>query len=54
MPTVMKKKQKINISGLYHIILRGINRQIIFENEEDNEMLLQIKLKYKEKIDCII
>ena len=27
-------------SGLYHVMLRGINRQIIFESEDDRYQLL--------------
>ena len=27
-------------SGIYHIMLRGINRQIIFEDDEDCEKYL--------------
>jgi len=35
-------------SGIYHIILRGINRQIIFEDEEDNQRFLQALQRAKE------
>jgi len=35
-------------SGIYHIMLRGINRQIIFEDEEDNEKFIEIIKEYKE------
>ncbi len=31
MPRTARKKSK---SGIYHIIMRGINRQAIFEDEE--------------------
>ena len=41
-----KKKSK---SGIYHIILRGINRQTIFEDEEDAVKFLQTLEDYKEK-----
>jgi len=34
-------------SGLYHIILRGNNRQSIFQDDFDKEKLLQILVKYK-------
>lgn len=34
-------------SGIYHIILRGINQQVIFENEEDYEKFIETILKYK-------
>jgi putative transposase len=38
-------------SGIYHIILRGHNRQIIFEDDEDKEMFLQTLKRFKEKSD---
>ena len=34
-------------SGIYHIILRGINHQRIFEDEEDSQKFLNILLEYK-------
>ncbi len=27
-------------SGIYHVILRGINKQVIFEEEEDRQKFL--------------
>ena len=36
-------------SGIYHIILRGINRQTIFEDEEDAEKFIQTLKDCKEK-----
>ena len=29
-------------TGIYHVILRGINRQTIFGDDEDHEKFLQI------------
>lgn len=40
--------RKISNTGVYHIMLRGINRQTIFEDEEDKERLLETIQKYKE------
>ena len=34
MPRQAREK---SISGIYHIIIRGINKQIIFEDKEDRE-----------------
>jgi len=34
-------------TGIYHIILRGINKQIIFEDNEDKERLLDTLKRYK-------
>ncbi|MEG1500041.1 MAG: transposase [Clostridia bacterium] len=47
MPRVARKKSE---SGYYHIILRGINKQNIFYDDEDRKVLLnRIKL-FKEKV----
>lgn len=34
-------------TGIYHIMLRGINRQVIFEDDEDREKLLETIRHYK-------
>ena len=34
-------------SGIYHVMLRGINSQQIFEDDEDNRVFLQILREYK-------
>ena len=46
MPRVAGKRSK---TGIYHIILRGINRQTIFEDNEDAIKFLQILGEYKDK-----
>ena len=46
MPRQARKKSK---SGIYHIMMRGINRQIIFEDEEDYLTFLQTLERYKEQ-----
>ena len=46
MPRTARKKSK---SGIYHIIMRGINRQTIFEDEEDCAQFLEALQRYKEK-----
>ena len=46
MPRTARKRSE---SGIYHIMLRGINRQQIFEDEEDRQRLLQTLLNYKEQ-----
>lgn len=45
MPRKARKKAK---SGIYHVMLRGIDRQSIFEDEQDNLLFLQIVYEYKE------
>lgn len=41
-------------SGIYHIILRGINNQILFEEEEDKEKFIECLRFYKESSNYII
>ncbi len=38
-------------TGIYHIVMRGINRQNIFEDKEDNYKFIQTLLKYKDRSD---
>lgn len=45
MPRVGRLKSKSNI---YHIIMRGINRQTLFEDEEDCDKFIQNPKKYRE------
>jgi len=45
MPRAARKK---NSTGIYHIVLRGINKQPIFEDDEDNQKFIEILEKHKE------
>ena len=45
MPRVAREKSK---TGIYHIILRAVNRQIIFEEDEDAIKFLETLERYKE------
>ena len=45
MPRQARKKSE---SGIYHIMLRGINRQQIFEDDEDRERFLETIENYKD------
>jgi REP element-mobilizing transposase RayT len=40
--------RNVSKSGVYHVMLRGINRQAIFEDEEDTQRLLETIERYKE------
>ena len=46
MPRQARRK---SVSGIYHIMLRGINQQQIFEDEEDSFRFLETLSKYKEQ-----
>jgi REP element-mobilizing transposase RayT len=43
-----RSARRISKSGIYHIMLRGINRQAIFEDDEDIQRLLEAIVRYKE------
>lgn len=45
MPRQARKKSE---SGIYHIMLRGINRQQIFEDDEDRQHFLETLESYKD------
>lgn len=44
MPRAPRQKSQ---SGIYHIMLRGINQQIIFEDDEDYQKFIEILKNYK-------
>ena len=44
MPRTARKRSQ---SGIYHVILRGINRQVIFEDDKDRAKLLETLKYYK-------
>ena len=44
-----RKARKKSESGIYHIILRGQNRQMIFKDDEDKEKFLQTLEECKRK-----
>lgn len=44
-----RKARKKSESGIYHIMLRGINQQQIFEDEEDNNRFFETLSKYKKQ-----
>lgn len=46
MPRHERKKSK---SGVYHVMLRGNNRQILFEDDEDKRKFIETIKQYKEK-----
>jgi len=46
MPRNARKK---SVSGIYHVMLRGINRQVIFEDNEDRSKFIQVLKESKAK-----
>ncbi|WP_366923744.1 transposase [Metallumcola ferriviriculae] len=49
-----RRARKKSSTGIYHVILRGINRQIIFEDDEDYEKLLETLKQHKDISGCKI
>ena len=45
-----RKARKRSNTGIYHIILRGINKQIIFQGNEDREYFIKKMTYYRKKI----
>lgn len=43
-----RNPRKKSVNGIYHIIIRGINRQIIFEDNDDKIQCLKTLKRYKE------
>ncbi|MGN1271309.1 MAG: transposase [Clostridia bacterium] len=46
--------RNIMASGFYHIMIRGVNKDIIFREDEDRELFLRLLYYYKNKLKCKI
>ena len=46
--------RRISNTGVYHIMIRGVNKQEIFRDDEDRKSFIQILKYYKEKYDTKI
>jgi len=42
-----RRGRKKSMTDVYHVMLRGINQQTIYEDDEDNEKMLQTLMKVK-------
>lgn len=42
-----RQARQKSATGIYHIILRGINRQVIFEDDEDRQQFIDCLQRYK-------
>ncbi|HQA49547.1 MAG TPA: transposase [Syntrophomonadaceae bacterium] len=51
MPRNARKKSE---TGIYHVVVRGINRQMIFHDEEDYQRYLETLARIKKVSDCEI
>jgi hypothetical protein len=41
--------RKTSLLNIYHVIYRGVNKQLIFEDDEDYRALIRTLRKYKDK-----
>ena len=46
-----RTSRQMSASGIYHVMSRGINKQQIFEDEEDYLLLLECLRLYKDELD---
>ncbi len=43
--------RKTSLLNIYHVIYRGVNKQLIFEDDEDYRAIIRTLRKYKDKCD---
>ena len=46
--------RNIIISGFYHIMIRGVNKNIIFREDDDRKLFLRLLYYHKNKLECKI
>lgn len=46
--------RKVSYSGFYHVMVRGVNKEIIFKDDRDRRNFLHLLKYYKIKLNCII
>lgn len=44
--------REISRTGFYHVIIRGVNKETIFVDDEDRKMFLRLLKKYKSELEC--
>lgn len=49
-----RKPRKKSLSGIYHVMLRGINKQTIFEDKNDRYRFMQTLAYVKKKSDLLL
>lgn len=47
-----RSARQMSESGIFHVMMRGINKQGIFEDDEDMERFLETLYRYKIKSNC--
>ena len=49
-----RESRKISETGFYHVIIRGVNKEKIFIDDEDRKTFLRLLKYYKTELDCKI
>lgn len=49
-----RSKRNLVEAGIYHIMIRGVNKQIIFNDDKDREMFIRLMHYYRKKLNCKI
>ena len=49
-----REARKISCSGFYHVMIRGVNKEIIFKDDKDRRNFLHLLKYYKTKLNCKI
>lgn len=49
-----RTSRKISYSGFYHVMIRGVNKEIIFKDDRDRMNFLHLLKYYKTKLNCVI
>jgi len=49
-----RRKRNLVNSGIYHIMVRGVNKEIIFKDDKDRELFIRLLYYYKNKLNCRI
>lgn len=50
----MRKPRQYSKSGFYHVVIRGVNKQNIFYDENDHVLFLNLLKKYSRKFDIVV
>ena len=49
-----REARKLSETGFYHVIIRGVNKETIFLDDNDRKMFLRLLKKYKTELNCKI
>lgn len=50
----MRKKRCISSTGIYHVVIKGLNQQVMFEEEQDYRMYMKFLVAVKTKCPFVL